>query len=142
MTNLELDTRTISKIIQKAYDQIKEILMNTYPNLYFYISPTGNVTCWVRTPDGRDGAGISMEMKINAGQIYVHQERYLNELNDLVEPVHTQPDKFFYCTECGKVKPKSEFKENVFAGYYCIDCAKKPTVAALLEESHKAGFYD
>jgi len=138
----KLDTQSISKIMDKAYSQIKEILMNTYPNLYFYIAPSGKLTSWVRTPNGRDGAGVKMKHEINAGCILTHQEKYLEELNDYVEPVHTHPDMFFYCTECGQVKSREEFEESVFAGCYCKDCAKKPAVAALIAESHTRGFYD
>lgn len=138
----KIDTQKIYKIMDSAYSQIKEMLMDVYPNLYFYISPTGNLSCWVRTQEGRDGAGIEMKQKINAGSILVHQEEYLEKLNELVEPVHTQPDKFFYCTECGQVKPREEFEESVFAGYYCKECAKKPAIAKLIKESHQRGFYD
>lgn len=142
MEMLDLDTKTISKIMDTAYTRIKEILMEHYKNLYFYISPKGKLTAWVRTQEGRDGAGIQMKYNINVGQILVHQERYLNELNKEIEPVHKQPDKYFYCTECGKVKPKEEFEDSVFAGCYCKECAKKPEIDALIKESHTAGFYD
>lgn len=138
----KIDTQKIYKIMDSAYSQIKEILMDVYPNLYFYISPTGNLSCWVRTQEGRDGAGIEMQQKINAGSILVHQEEYLEKLNELVAPVHNEPDKFFYCTECGQVKPREEFEDSVFAGYYCKECAKKPEVAKLIAESHTRGFYD
>ena len=138
----KIDTQKIYKIMDSAYSQIKEILMNVYPNLYFYISPTGNLSCWVRTQEDRDGAGIEMKQNIHAGSISMLQEKYLEELNELVAPVYNEPDKFFYCTECGQVKPKAEYAESVFAGYYCKECAKKPAVARLIEESHQRGFYD
>ena len=138
----KIDTQKIYIIMNSAYSQIKEILMDAYPNLYFYISPTGNLSCWVRTQEGRDGAGIEMQQKINAGSILVHQEEYLEKLNELVAPVHNEPDKYFFCTECGQVKPREEFEDSVFAGYYCKECAKKPEVAKLIAESHTRGFYD
>lgn len=134
--------RPIEEQLNEIYKAAKELLMGAFPNLYFYISPTGKLTSWVRTPDGRDGAGIQMKYEIHIGSILVHHWRYLEELNKQVEQVHTQPDKFFYCTECGQVKPREEFEHNVFAGYYCKDCAKKPEVAKLIEESKQRGFYD
>lgn len=121
------------------YKSAKELLMGAFPNLYFYISPTGKLTSWVRTSDGRDGAGIQMKYEIHVGSIIW---RYLEELNEYVAPVHNEPDKYFYCTECGKVKTKEEFADSVFAGYYCKECAKIPEVAKAITESHKRGFYD
>lgn len=134
--------KTISKIMDKSYSKIEELLMNQYPNLYFYISPTGHITCWVRTASGRDGAGINMKYEINVGQILYHHWEYLNKLNEEVEKVHTNPEAYFYCTECGRVLPEEEFEDSVFAGVYCKECAKKPEVAALIAESHTKGFYD
>lgn len=138
-----LDTKTISKKFGHIHDDIKQMLMEEYPNLYFYICPSGKLTTWIRTPKGKDGAGIHMKLSINVGQILSHEVQYLEELNKKVEPVHKEPDKYFYCTECGRVLPKEELADVVFAGYYCKDCEKNnPEVASLIKESHKKGFYD
>lgn len=139
---MEDTNKTISKIMDDAYKKIKEILMGQFPNLYFYISPIGNLSCWVKTSEGRDGAGINMNQKINVGQILYHHWKYLTELNNEVEIVRINPKEYFYCTECGKVKPKSEFEDSVFAGWYCKECAKKPDIKSLIDESHQKGFYD
>ena len=134
--------KPIEQQLESIYKVAKELLMGAFPNLYFYISPTGKLTSWVRTTDGREGAGIQMKYDIHVGSIMCHHWRCLEELNELVAPVRNEPDKYFYCTECGKVKSREEFGENVFAGYYCKECAKKPEVARLIAESHTRGFYD
>lgn len=134
--------KEINNIMTSAYEQIKEYLSKTYPNLYFYISPIGNITCWVRTTEGKDGTGIKLPYNINVGQILFHQWRYLQELNKKVALVRDNPKEFFYCTECGEVKPVSEYEDFVMAANYCKECAKKPDIANLIAESHKAGFYD
>jgi len=136
------EMKTIQDELEKIYGKAKEILTEHFSNLVFHIAPEGRLTCWVRTPDGRDGAGIQLKYTINVGQILIHQWRYLEELNELVAPAHNEPDKFFYCTECGQVKPKEEFEAGVFAGYYCKECAKKPEVVKLIAQSHERGFYD
>ena len=134
--------KTISKIMDDAFKKVKKILMEQFSNLYFSISPTGYLSCWVKTLSGEDGAGINLNQKINVGQILYQHWKYLTELNDEIEIVRINPEKYFFCTECGKVKPKSEFKDSVFAGWYCRECAKKPEIAALIEESNRKGFYD
>ena len=134
--------KTIETIMQKAHTEVKDYLMKVFPNLYFFISPTGNLSCWIRTQAGGDGTGIILKHSINVGEIMFHQWRELQELNKLVEPVRTSPKDFFYCTECGQVKPRSEYEDFVMAADYCKECAKNPQIAKLIEESHKAGFYD
>lgn len=134
--------KSIDKVMSAAHAQVKEYLMKEFEHLYFYISPTGILSCWVRTSNDRDGAGINLEHQINVGQILFHQWRYLQELNKKVELAHTKSREYFYCTECGEVKPMNEFADSVMAGIYCKECAKKPDIAALIEESHKEGFYD
>lgn len=134
--------KPIEQQLELVYKSAKELLMGAFPNLYFFVSPTGKLTSWVRTKDGRDGAGIQMKYEIYVGSILCHQWRYLEELNEYVAPVHNEPDKYFFCTECGQVKPREEFEDSVFAGYYCKECAKKPEVAKLIVKSHQRGFYD
>lgn len=128
--------------IEKANQYAKQLLMDTFPYLYFYVSPTHAVHCWVRTKGGQDGAGIQLKYSINASFIPPFHLEYLKQLNAKVKSVYLEPEKYFYCTECGEVKPMEEFSENVFAGYYCKECAKKPEIAKIIEESHKRGFYD
>jgi len=140
--NAENDLKPIQNQIENLYKAVKEILLNRFPNLYFYISPEGYITCWVRTFNGRDGAGIHLKYKINVNQILSHHWKYLDELNDLVEPVHQHPRDYFYCTHCGKVKSIEEYADFVMAADFCKECAKIPEVAKLIEESHKKGFYD
>lgn len=130
----------IHKKIKETYKQIKKILNNHFKNLYFYISPEGYISCWIGNNSGK--IGINLKYRINVGQILNHHWSYLAKLNNLVEPVIKQADKYFYCTECGKVKLKTEFGDSVFAGYYCKECAKKSEIASLIAESHKRGFYD
>lgn len=134
--------KPIEQQLELVYKAAKELLMGAFPNLYFFVSPTGKLTSWVRTKDGRDGAGIQMKYEIHVGSILCHHWRYLEELNEYVTPVHNEPDKYFYCTECGRVQKIEQFEHSVFAGYYCKECAKKPEVAKLIAESHTRGFYD
>lgn len=136
------DIKPIENQIESLYKAIKEILLDRFPHLYFYISPEGYISCWVRTLRGDDGAGIHLKYKINVGQMLWYHWEYLDELNDSVEQAHLHPSEYFYCTECGRVLPKEEFEENVFAGYYCKECAKKPGIAKLIAKSHERGFYD
>lgn len=139
---MEEANNRITKIIEKAYKSVKEILSSQFSNLYFYISPMGDLSCWVRLNEKEEGIGVQMPIKINIGQILYHQWHYLKELNEQVEVVRMKPDEYFYCTECGKVKKRSEFADSVFAGYYCKECAKKPEIEALITQSHKRGFYE
>lgn len=134
--------KSIDKIMTIAHNQVKEYLMKEFEHLYFYISPTGNLSYWVRTLDDKDGTGIKEEQKINVGQILFHQWRYLQELNKTVELAHTNPKEYFYCTNCGQTKPRSEYADFVMAASYCKECAKIPDVAEAIKESHKRGFYD
>ena len=132
----------ITKSITQVHEQIKTILMEEFKNLYFFISGTGSLSCWVRTLEGRDGAGVQLKYSINVGQILCHEWDYLHELNQEVELAHTHPDSYFYCTECGQVKENKHYAHSVFAGTYCDVCAEKPEIANLIRDSKKRGFYD
>ena len=46
-------------------------------------------------------------------------------INKLVEKAVKYPEKYFYCTKCGKVKPQSQYGSFLFAGRYCKSCLKK-----------------
>lgn len=134
--------KKINNVIEEAHSVVKQLLLEEFEHLYFHISPTGSLSCWVRNSEGKDGAGIRLEHKINIGGFTCFYWRYLQELNQKVALAHTNPKEYFYCTECGEVKSIFEFEANVFAGYYCKECAKKPDIASLIQESHKRGFYD
>ena len=134
--------KSIDKVMSVAHAQVKEYLMKEFEHLYFYVSPTGKLSYWVRNSEGGDGTGIREEQKINVGQILFHQWRYLQELNKKVALAHTNPKEYFYCTHCGETKPRSEYEDFVMAADYCKECAKIPEVAKAITESHKRGFYD
>lgn len=133
--------KSITKLMEDAYTGVKRILSEGFPNLHFYVSPTGELSIWVKEGGGC-GAAISMKYQINVGNILFHHWRYLQELNKLVEPVTENPREFFYCSECGEVKPIEQYADYVMAANFCKDCAKHPAIAKLIKESKKAGFYD
>lgn len=141
MNYIELN-KDITKITDTAYKRIKELLMGAFPNLYFYISPTGALTCWIKDSRGLDGIGVEFKHPINVGAILYHNWEYLENLNNQVQPIIDNPQKYFWCTECSQVKLIEDLVERVFAGCYCTECAKKPEIKSLIEESHKRGFYD
>ena len=132
----------IEEIMKEAHSRVKTCLMEAFPNLYFYISPTGNLNCWVRSQSGGDKEGVSLEPSINAGAILSHEWKKLEEINKEAEKAHTNPIDYFFCTECGKTHPKGKLKAIVMAGYYCEDCCMKDSIKALIKESKKEGFYD
>lgn len=134
--------KEITEKVAQVHEQIKPILMEEFKHLYFFISCTGDLSCWVRTLEGKDGAGIHLQYKINVGQLLCHEWDYLHQLNLEVELAHTHPESFFYCTECGQVKDRKHYAHSVFAGVYCDECAEKPDIANLIKESQKRGFYD
>jgi hypothetical protein len=128
----------IHKILERAYDDIKETLSLAFPNVSVFISQNGDVSCWVQG----SGAGITLPYSINIKYIFPYQWDYLEEKNNQVALVKDNPKAFFYCTECGNVFNRDHFADSVFAGYYCKDCAEKPEIANLIAESKKRGFYD
>ena len=117
---MKLLEKELQSLREKYEKKVKEVLMGRYPYLYFYISPTGNISVWVRI-DGKDGSGISTD-SIN---LYTFDEDYFDELNQKVKKASLEPDKYFYCTNCGKVKPKIEYQDFVMAADYCKECAEK-----------------
>ena len=126
------------KEARKDYEQkVKDLLMGKYPYLYFYVSPTGNLSVWVRR-NGKDGAAI----QIKNSNLFVFDEDYFDELNQKVKPAAVERDKYFLCSECGEVKPISEYESSVMAAEYCKKCAEKPAIKDLIIESKRSGFYD
>ena len=134
MKILEKQLRTLREEYEK---KVKELLMGRYPYLYFYISPTGNISVWVRR-NGKDGTGIA----IPSTNIYTFDEDYFDKLNQKIKPASLEPEKYFVCTKCGEVKSISEYEASVMAADYCKNCAEKPSIKALIIESKKEGFYD
>ena len=134
--------KSISKVISKAFKQAKIFLSKAFPNLFFYISPTGDISCWVKTFNGDSGSGICLPHKINIGQILSHEWECLTVLNIKAELAHLKPNEYFWCTECSQSLPMEEYGYFVMAAEYCKECAKKPEIAALITESHRKGFYD
>lgn len=130
--------RIINDIKLKSGKEIQDNLNNYYKNLFIKLSNNGYIWTWINVEDcAREG------IEDDSVNVYTDDwKSFLDELNKTAEIVHLEPDKYFYCTECCKVKPMDEFEENVLAGWYCKECAKKPNVANLIKESHKKGFYD
>lgn len=135
-------------ISDKEQQAIKYTLEWMYPNLTFYINLNdGEVSTWIRQTyviggeelvQGREG--------IEPDKPYKYTDlpnKYFDELNKKVQKIIDNPDKYFYCTNCNQIKPKTELKDNVFSGYYCTDCYEKDVgVRNLVNESHTKGFYD
>ena len=135
---MKTDIRETLKNIRKDYEQkVKDLLMGRFPYLYFYISPTDNISVWVRR-NGKDGTGIQTPQT----HIYTFDEDFFDELNQKIKPAALEPDKYFLCTECGEVLPRSEYEAGVMAAEYCKKCAQKPAIKELIIESKKDGFYD
>lgn len=130
-------TKKLQGIREEYEDKAKALLMGRYPYLYFYVSPTGNISVWVRK-NGKDGTGIP----IKDMNIFTFDEDYFDELNQKIKPAALEPDKYFQCSHCGEVKPRSEYEDFVMAADYCKKCAKIPEIKALIQESKRSGFYD
>lgn len=133
--------RSFSKRLDEVYEDIKKDIETWLPNLTIYISPAGELTVWVK---GRgEGVELPFPAGVNVGNMMVHHTKYLVWLNKEVEKIINEPDKYFWCTECGKVQPKENLHSNVFAGYYCNDCYNnKEDVRKLVARSNERGFYD
>ena len=133
----------IREIIEDARVKLARIFKEEFPNLFFYVSPyNGDIACWVSTLSGRDGAAVKLDEKINIHRLHKQSYTYLEDLNRRVESAVFESDKYFYCTNCGKVLPREKYGDYVMAAQYCEECAKKPSIAFLIDESHKPGFYD
>jgi len=93
-----------------------------YPNLFFHIDAyTLQPTSLYVLRDGRDGEAIS-------GCHFPMQEYELTHLNEQAG-LALQPDMFF-CTDCWKAYPRSEFGFFHFAGNYCKKCEAADPEAA------------
>lgn len=134
---MKVIAKLLNEIREKYESDIKRVLMDRYPHLYFYISPTGNISVWVRR-NGKDGAAIP----IPSTNIYTFDEDFFDELNQKIQPAALYPDKYFQCSECGEVLPIDRLEACVMAAVYCKKCAEKPAIKNLIIESKKSGFYD
>lgn len=115
---------------------ILQELSSEYENLNFYLNKDNELSVWIKD------VGTGVEIPKRYRNINMFNSEFYTDLNDRVAIVRHQPDKYFFCTECSQVKPKDELEANVFAGYYCKDCATKPEITSLIKESKKRGFYD
>lgn len=131
----------ISKLTDTTNRKVETLLKQQYPYLHIYVSPDGEINLWVEV-NGRSAMAIIPQRKRYIGKLLYSDMEYLEELNEKVKPVSLEPDKYFYCTECGEVKEWTELQDNVFAGYYCKECAKNPQIDALIKASYEKGFYD
>jgi hypothetical protein len=124
---------------------IKDRLNTLYPNLYFGVyRDCPYISVWVRFSMAEDtgymaGAGIILDKQYTPIEI---PNEYFDELNKKAELAHINNKEYFWCTECSQSLPREQYEDFVMAGNYCKECAKDPAVAALIKESHKAGFYD
>ena len=125
-------------LMEEYQKKVKELLMGRYPYLYFYISPTGHISVWVKR-NGKDGTGVPLPYTAN---VFTFDETFFDELNQKVKPASLEPEKYFLCSNCGEVKSLKEYQASVMAADYCTDCATKPEIKSLINESMKEGFYD
>lgn len=130
------------ELIQDCFNRIKFLLSEQYPNILFHISPTGEISCWVKGEQNTSGAAIVLKRKMNACYLGFGEFEELERINSVVELAATKPKDFFYCTECGATYPRSQYGDFVMASEYCKTCAKKRDIAAMIALSHTVGFYD
>lgn len=129
----------VKTTLENCRKAIQDKLTETYPYLHFYVGNDLDISAWVER-NGCSGSAIIIPryQSCSAG----FREAFWSELNEKVKLASTEPDKYFYCTECGRVLPREEYADFVMAADYCKECAKKPDVAAAIAESHTRGFYD
>lgn len=140
-TRQDYDTaHSFIKALAPVYEVIKNRMSGWLPNLKIQISPEGNISLWVK--DDR-GEAIIPPQEYNVGQLLVHQVKFLLWANVQAGRIIAEPDKYFWCTKCGKVHPIDDYKASVFAGYYCKDCyTNNKDIQEIVRQSNKPGFYD
>lgn len=89
-------------------------LAEKYPNLF--ISSDARAV-WVLR-DGRDGEAMGFGTFVTKDFVKLNKEARL-----------ALQEGWFYCTECGKAKPRTEYAYFHFAGKYCKECAAKDPAA-------------
>lgn len=133
-------TYSFMKILEPAYKEIKNKMSEWLPNLVIHVSRKGDLSLWVK--DGR-GESITLPQNYNVGQLVVHQVKFLLWANVQAGKIIAEPDKYFWCTECGKIHPIEDYKDSVFAGYYCKDCYNNnKDIQEIVKKSKQNGFYD
>lgn len=128
------------KLLRPVYDNIKNQMQEWLPNLKIQIAPEGSLSLWVK--DNR-GEAIIPPQNYNVGQLLVHQVKFLLWANQEAGKIIAEPDKYFWCTKCGKVHPIENFQGSVFAGHYCKDCYNNnKDIQEAIRQSNEPGFYD
>jgi hypothetical protein len=128
------------KALAPVYEDIRNRMSEWLPNLKIQISHGGNLSLWVK---GRRGEAIMLPQEYNVGQLLVHQVKFLLWVNAQAGKIIAEPDKFFWCTNCGKVHPIENFQDSVFAGHYCKDCYNNnKDIQDVVKQSKQNGFYD
>lgn len=132
---------SLHKAFKEHYRCQQALLLRTFfPNIYFSVYDD-SISMWVNR-NNSDGEAISYK-NITMKDLEKKEEiEQLEELNKSLEPIAKEPDKYFYCFNCGKVKPKTEYADFIMADTYCKECAKIPTLAKAIAQTHERGFYD
>lgn len=140
-TKQDYDTaHSFTKALTPVYEVIENRMSGWLPNLKIQISHRGNLSLWVK--DNR-GEAIILPQEYNVGQLVVHQVKFLLWANVQAGKIIAEPDKYFWCTKCGKVHPIDDYKASVFAGYYCKDCYNNnKDIQEIVRQSNEPGFYD
>ena len=140
-TRQDYDTaHSFIKALAPVYEVIENRMSKWLPNLKIQISPEGSLTLWVK--DNR-GEAIIPPQEYNVGQLLVHQVKFLLWANQEAGKVVAEPNKYFWCTRCGKVHPIEDYKTGVFAGHWCKDCYdKSEDIQEIVRQSNEPGFYD
>lgn len=115
---------------------ISELLKEEYPYLHFYLSEDGKINAWIK----EEGTAIKLPIYLNYHNLIDTEE--LEKANFAAQQVIENPDKWFYCTECGTLCSIEEYADFVFAARFCKECAKKPRIAEAIAESKQKGFYE
>lgn len=133
-------SHSFMKILEPAYTEITRKMDDWLPNLRVQISREGRISLWANTSRRE---AIKTPQEYNVGQLVVHQVKFLLWANREVGRIIAEPDKYFWCTRCGKVHPIEDYKSSVFAGYYCKDCYNNnEDIQEVVRQSKEAGFYD
>lgn len=133
-------SHSFMKILEPVYKEIKNKMSEWLPNLKIQISHGGNLSLWVKD---RRGEAIMLPQEYNVGQLVVHQVKFLLWANTQAGKIIAEPDKYFWCTKCGKIHPIDDYKASVFAGYYCKDCYNNnKDIQEAIRQSNEPGFYD
>lgn len=133
-------SHSFMKILEPAYKDIKNKMSEWLPNLVIHISREGELSLWIKD---KRGEAITLPQTYNVGQLAVHQVKFLLWANVQAGKIIAEPDKYFWCTKCGKIHPIEDYQDSVFAGYYCKDCYNNnKDIQEIVRQSKQTGFYD